>query len=104
MRQAHLAVNEVVGEKGKNTGWNSRGNARVFFLVYITLEDGNEESKELGPLGPHMGYRWNRLSPRITKIMDTFSRTGSNWFYDWFVVFRFGTFCSIMAHPGQLQE
>jgi len=34
---AHLAVNEVVGAKGKNTGWNSRGNARVFFLVFIKM-------------------------------------------------------------------
>ena len=36
------------------------------FLVNITFEDGVEESEEVGPLGPHMGYRWVRADPRIT--------------------------------------
>ena len=66
--------------------------------IYITFEDGNEESSVWGHLGPHVGYRWIRLGSWTAKNIG--SGTGSNRFLNRFSGSR--TFCSITAEPGHL--
>ena len=55
----------------------------------------------LGPLGPHVGYRWVRLGLRTSKNIGSGSGTGSGRFQNRFSGSR--TFCSIVAHPGHLR-
>ena len=44
---------------------NEKNKATLDILqgIYITFEDGDDESQDLGPLGPHAGYHWIRLDP-----------------------------------------
>ena len=69
-------------------GWKTGlvGRSRQTFLlctksvntgIYITFEDGDEESSELRHLRLHMGYRWVRLDPRMTPGWTHLGKSGS---------------------------
>ena len=68
------------GHKSGNTVFSFRS----FVASYITFEDGDGESKDLGPLGPHMIHCWICIDPRISETWKQKPFSGSIRFYDHF--------------------